>query len=1338
MAARSGMERVARAIETLKKASHKDPRAPVLTAIGKLTSVSSLLNLSSTNKVLGQLTDVFDDLQGLYAAFPAPMSRFCAAVLAFIFAEKIEPGGDFAAQLAWENVMKYIVSRALDFIEQNPSESNKTASGTALHSTLCDVFHPQGPLFRWINPALVMNVNFLLAEMAADHPENQSRLRLDKVLGAARIGSAISQSKDFFALDSLVALVGVILPPRQIAAKRLEFIDAVFTPTLFSCSHQIKRLIAASSSTDWDPVTTQIINELARSDISFPQPFYVTALRTSTPVPSIVDPLYVDRMGLFANIEQDDGMFSSVQIQFNSMEGIKLSAPGAFTTPVSVQLTSAPLIGSASPLNLKQTCSVTFQLKNADAAKFVDTIKARGMGKLINEIDRKVSKNAEGLTLDFDPSRRRPATQEEKVAKVEQLWKSNGDSGLCDPTSPLQPPRDSSAAHSDPRSHDALYADELSDVSDAEKPASKVKFAAPTKAKSSPSRPRVRIILDSDDEDAAAAPKADTARPRKSTMKRRAVEFDEEEEAPTQSPPSTNTMDEDFAPTQPGSPDAGPARVTRGAAAKKNLTLAVPADEPRKVGSQRAKASHDAPATDVSEPVRSIRRPANAKRGVPVEEHLSEDEIEVIEVLTSKSKPSSKSEHATKNKSAITRKAVNEKNAAKRAKVDEDHDVSDEAADRRPLKRQRKTNPAPNPALEDSPPPVVPPRRTSAAVFGARSVNLAPVKKRYGGRKGRTSSPAPSDADDTAMAIDYDELPAPRSWSPEPIPIPRKVVKTAKPEPAAADTRKSRVTAMKGKAGQPLRKTEPARKAPAKPRKVASPEKENTKAQTGVAKQDEEKEYDEAGSESEGKPMRRSTRAAKNDTVVKPAEPIVDATIPKPRAKPQKPKKAPWEEMHLKKDNAIPNSDEPPREIPKNDAVVNSDEPQTEMELDRNKVPIESDSYEEYYRPNSDPPPIADDDVTMIDLIQDAPKAKTLQHNLQAVTLPDLRPIDLTSPSPKIKVTNKIKVINPLLKVKSKPAPVTLRSPKVMDVNIATRQQARTSPIAASDSAPPLPMTKFKSEVLFFQNLPTPSPVRPSKLPTPPPAKRLSPLRPVRATKTSTPPPPPPPARPASSTPPRRSRAPPTSRQIAAQNDSPFPQRVYQTVAFAPSRSSPSPSARSNGQFVPAGRTTKKHEHTPELGRPGRAQFGRGQHNHEVARRDNDHKRSKSPMQGILEILNEIQEVVVEKISQRFEHVKKDVRLGRDGILRRAAANLEAMCAESEGHFNTLVDIEEEYAGYHRKIMLGIDDMHKSSEVMANALGQIIQHHDRRSLSKKLPTKLFTLPAIVRNPVLPL
>ncbi|KAJ7484745.1 hypothetical protein FB451DRAFT_1393268 [Mycena latifolia] len=1346
MVARPEMERVARAIDSLKKASSKHKSDAIQTAIGELSSILSLLNLSSSNKVLNRLTKIFrDNLEVLYTAFPVLMFQFCAAVLGVIFTEKIEPAGDFAVQHSWETVMKSVVSSILDFLDQSPSARQRP--GTRCTSTICDIFYPRATSFKWTSPILIFNVNLLLTETATNHPENQSRLRSDKVLGASRIAFAVSQSKDFFAIDSLLALIGVLLPARKTASKRTEFVDAVFTPSLFSCSPQIKRLIAASSNTDWDPVIPQIVNELAKSDISFPQPFYVSGLRTSTPLPNIVDPLYVDRLGLFANIEQEGGLFDSYQVRYTSMERIKLSMPGAFTTPVTVQLASAPLIGAASeadtPEDQKQKCSMLFQLKNADAARFLEALKARGLGKLIsNETDRKVSKLAESLNLEFDPSQQKPATQQEKVAKVEQLWQSNGDGGLGEPTSPLvahsaKEQHASSESRSDLREaswqHDAIDGDDLSDVSDGEKTISKAKSSVPpsTKAKSPASRPRVRIVLDSDDEDAIAVPQPRTAHPRKSAMKKLAVESDEEDIPTTQSPPSTNVMDQDFEPTQPEAELAAtvPARVTRGAAARKNLTVATSIDEPRKTVSGRAKASRDVPAAaaDVPEPVRSIRRPANAKRAAPVDDHLSEDEIETTTKLAASSKKiSSKADQgtstdsrpngkgnttsATKDKTEVTSKPTDEKNTRKRTKADQDQDVSDEdedASDRPPTKRLRGIDAAP----EESVPPAVP-RRVSAAIFGARSVNPAPVKRRYGGKKGRTSSPVPDATDpDTAMAVDYDELPAPPS--PAPAPVPEKVAKAAKQE-AGADTRKSRVAAMKGKAGQ---KPEPATKAPPKSTKAAPSEKQKTEAPVPAAKDDMDKENVEMEPESEVIPLRRSTRTAKDNAAPKPAEPLMDIPITKPKAKPQKPKKAPWEDMHLKK---------------KNDAVPSSDEPSAEIHLKKNDA---------IGPPYSNLPPVPDDDVTMIDLTQDVPpKAKTLQLVLPTLVLPDPHPVDLTSPFPQIKS------IHVLPEVKSKSAAVVLKSSsaKVVDTTTPIRQQARSSPVAPSEPAPPLPVTKFKSEVpprpiqptSFLQKPPSQSPVRPSKLPTPPPAKKPSPPRPVRARKAATPPPPSPQAR--TSTPPRQSRPAPPSRQITS--DSPFPERVYQTVAFAQSRASPSPSVRTNGQFIPVKRTAKNHEpeHTPELGRPVRANFGRGQHKYEGHERDHDYKRSKSPMQGILEILNEIQEVVVEKISQRFDHVRKDVRVGRDGILRRAAANLEAMCTESEGHFNTLVDLEEDYAGYHRKIILSLDDMHKSSEVMANALGQIIQHHDRRSLSKKLPTKLFTLPSIVRNPVLSL
>ncbi|KAJ7695477.1 hypothetical protein B0H17DRAFT_1198698 [Mycena rosella] len=1338
MATRPEMEGVARAIDSLKKVSSKDKSDKIQTAIGELSSILSLLNLSTASrKILGRLNKIFrDNLHALYAAYPVLMCRFCAAVLGAIFTDKVETAGDLTLQRSWEDVQKSVVSSILDFLEQHPSMSNKTVAGNLLFPTICDMFYPRGTSFKWTSPSLIFNVNLLLTEAATDCPDNQSQLRTDKVLGATRIGFALSQHKDFFVVDSLVAFIGVLLPARTTASKRSEFVDAVFTPRLFSCSSQIKRLIAGSSSTEWDPVVTQITTTLAESDISFPQPFYVIGLRSSTSLPNVVDPLYVDHQGLFANIERE-GVLDSYQVPFDSVERIKLSAPGAFTTPVSIHLTSPPLIGAAEPDgDNQQQCSLVFQLKNDRVARFLEALKARGVGKLISDADRKVSKIAEGLSLEFDPSAPKPPTQQEKVAKVEQLWKSNGDPGLGEPTSPLVAQlRASSDTHSDQREassqHDAIYGDDLSDVSDGEKPGPKAKSSAPpsTKGKSS----RVRIVLDSDDEDTAAVQQPRATQPRKSAMKKPAViEADDEEEDidPTQSPPS-NAMDEDFEPTQPETqtrPEPAakvPARVTRGAA-KKNPTLATSVAEPRKAVSTHS-AVHDVPDADVdvSAPARSIRRPANTKRAVPADEQLSEDEIEI-------SRPSSKAQETSANDSRPEKRLKAKANAAPATKVkasksvaengrkraDNDQEVSDEdVSDRRPTKRLRGVDSAPDEPL----PPAAPPRRDSAAVFGDRSVNPAPAKKRYGGKKGRPSSPVPSDAPDTAMAIDYDELPAPHS--PAPPPAPERVIKAAKQE-AGVDTRKSRVAAMKGKAGQ--------KPAPRKPEPAA---KASPKTTWRLEHDDKESESEEPP------PPRRSTRTAKDHAAPKPVQAILDDTIPipKPKAKPQKPKKAPWEDMHLKKNDVIPSSDEPPADVPvdveMDDTVATLDGPATE-----------SDSFEEFSVPGSFSPPPEDEDVTMLDVVQDvSPKTKILQPVLLTFAVPvasNPDPVELTIPLPKIKAIPAFPAVQP------EAASAALESPKVVDATAPTRQQAHFSPATKSEPILPLPKIKFKAEVpprpiqpvSLPQKLPTPSPARPSKLPTPVPAKQP---RPVHAKKVPTPPARSPPAHLAAYTPsrppPRQARAP--SRQIPS--DSSFPERVsYPTAGFAPSRTSSPLVQRTNSQFVPAGRAAKHHAHerTPELGRHGRTNLGRGPHRYEVDERDHDYKLNKSldPMQGIFEKLNAIHEAVAENITQRFHRVGKDVRVGRDVILRDAAEKLEAMCSQSEAHFNTLVDLEEDYAKYHRKIITGLDNMHNNSQVLATAVGKIIQQHDRRSLSKKLPTTLFTLPSILRNPVLSL
>ncbi|KAJ3812528.1 hypothetical protein F5876DRAFT_74736 [Lentinula aff. lateritia] len=113
----------------------------------------------------------------------------------------------------------------------------------------------------------------------------------------------------------------------------------------------------------------------------------------------------------------------------------------------------------------------------------------------------------------------------------------------------------------------------------------------------------------------------------------------------------------------------------------------------------------------------------------------------------------------------------------------------------------------------------------------------------------------------------------------------------------------------------------------------------------------------------------------------------------------------------------------------------------------------------------------------------------------------------------------------------------------------------------------------------------------------------------------------------------------------------------------------------------------------------------------------------------IVEILRDIQEVLITKISNRFDSVKKEVRIGRNSILRAAAADIDKMRAESAEHFNAMVDLEAEYASFRRYVVQQLEDLCTIDKDVVGRLAEIVQHHDRHGLSKKFPKALPAIPA---------
>ncbi|KAF4615266.1 hypothetical protein D9613_002790 [Agrocybe pediades] len=121
-----------------------------------------------------------------------------------------------------------------------------------------------------------------------------------------------------------------------------------------------------------------------------------------------------------------------------------------------------------------------------------------------------------------------------------------------------------------------------------------------------------------------------------------------------------------------------------------------------------------------------------------------------------------------------------------------------------------------------------------------------------------------------------------------------------------------------------------------------------------------------------------------------------------------------------------------------------------------------------------------------------------------------------------------------------------------------------------------------------------------------------------------------------------------------------------------------------------------------------------------------------APMDRIVEILKEINEAVVSRVTERFAGVTEELHAGQRAILEGTADALQDMLHDRVRHFNELVDLEGEYTTRCGNINGGLQGYLKSSEQLGQTLKDVVLDHGRRSLSKKLPTTLLKkMPSII-------
>ncbi|KDR73437.1 hypothetical protein GALMADRAFT_251098 [Galerina marginata CBS 339.88] len=436
------MDAIKSSIQSLENASttRKGKTQDVEDAISHLSSTVRLLELSSpsanTFARLGEL------LRGrvlpLYRISLLPALEYAAAVFRFIHNNKIAPAlqSKEVLKASWENLAASIFSGILDFLDESTNSRQREIVASAVFPLLCPIFFCQTPGSAVeFDGNLSSAVYQLLMTTTELHGQNAGKLR-DQDIGSKRLGFTILQTKELLAMESLLELFAVLVPPvKHGRERRTQFINEVFDSSIFSCSDRIVQCLESIASPDWSVTALEIMNTLAESDISFPQPFEAFHLAVNGEQLHGISLFYVDKSKFIANLEKD-GQIDTFHLPFSTIRRLSISSSHNGEVQITVRVTEPPVFGDK-PITAVGEISVSWTLKQIRMHKFGKVLKSRNL-TVQAPTSKKLSKTEE-IVLDFSTTNQAPT--QNKAQSLSQLW-TFGDlptrSGQL-PTSPLVP-----------------------------------------------------------------------------------------------------------------------------------------------------------------------------------------------------------------------------------------------------------------------------------------------------------------------------------------------------------------------------------------------------------------------------------------------------------------------------------------------------------------------------------------------------------------------------------------------------------------------------------------------------------------------------------------------------------------------------------------------------------------------------------------------------------------------------------------------------------------------------------------------------------------------------------
>ncbi|TFK72513.1 hypothetical protein BDN72DRAFT_312085 [Pluteus cervinus] len=406
---KTSLDELIQAISTAKKGKDLEPHFQPVSDAFKLLKSHDI----TKENIEDLATLLRAPLVPLYAALPQPALTLSAAFLFYVFQKKFivakENGDDDACKL-WEAVQICLLSGVHDFLEENPTASNREHVGLEFYPSLCNIYFTR-PDDNPVGGALTKTVCQLLSETITSHPENQRRLRNPAVLGAKTLGVNLAAMRDLLSLEAMLELCAKLVPPAKTndsQKKRTQFISEIFHPSLFKSSKVLVEHMESLSLKDWDKISTDILHSLARGDIAFPQPFDICRLTMEGLDPFQVERIYVDQEGLLANVDQD-GCWETFYVPYSTFENVTISKSNSEVI-LTIDLTSAPALGPV-PMICKGRPRIFVHLVKKDLKHFKQSIESR---KTAEESVPLIFENVQGVT---------PSTQE-KVMNIQQVWNS--------------------------------------------------------------------------------------------------------------------------------------------------------------------------------------------------------------------------------------------------------------------------------------------------------------------------------------------------------------------------------------------------------------------------------------------------------------------------------------------------------------------------------------------------------------------------------------------------------------------------------------------------------------------------------------------------------------------------------------------------------------------------------------------------------------------------------------------------------------------------------------------------------------------------------------------------